>query len=417
MTPPVLTHPPMLDVLISGGGIPGLCLAVALARELADGVKVAVCDPWFGQRRRGTRASAIAAGSRHMLERLGVWAEMGAQAQPILGMIITDSRIADPTRPAFLSFEGELEPGEPFAHMVFNDDLADALEAAAGRAGVELIPLGVSGHAPGRGGSSVTLEDGTVRRARLVVAADGAGSRLREAAGIRMLGWDYRQVGIVATVAHEREHDGRAEEHFLPAGPFAILPLPGRRSSIVWTEHSREATRLLELRPNAFLLELKRRFGHRLGELTLLDVPRAVRLGLRVARAFVSDRLALVGDAAHVIHPIAGQGLNLGLRDVAVLAECIAGQMSLGLDPADPGALARYERARRFDTTVMAASTDVLNRLFSNDELPARLARDFGLGVVDRLPVLKRFFVREAAGMTGTVPALMRALPHQHRRP
>jgi 2-octaprenyl-6-methoxyphenol hydroxylase len=399
---------PLLDVLIAGGGLAGLSVAVALKRALGEGVRLLVCDPALARRQPGTRASAIAAGPRRMFEALGVWQKIAERTQPILDMSITDSRVSDPVRPVFLAFGGDLEPGEPFAHMAFNDDLLFALEGAAKSLEVEIVASGVASHTPRRGHVEVLLGNGTECRTRLLVAADGARSNLREAAGIRMIGWGYGQSGIVATIAHERDHGGLAEEHFLPAGPFAILPLPGRRSSIVWTEREDKASHLLALPSEAFMAELEPRFGYKRGALRLLDQPRAHSLGLRIARRFVGERLALVGDAAHLIHPIAGQGLNMGLRDAAVLAECVVDRMRLGLDPGDQEPLAAYERARRFDTVAMAASTDALNRLFSNDLLPVRLIRDLGLGLVDRLPSLKQAFVREAAGIAGAAPSLMR---------
>jgi 2-octaprenyl-6-methoxyphenol hydroxylase len=254
----------------------------------------------------------------------------------------------------------------------------------------------------------VTLASGKRLSARLVVAADGARSRLRELADIDTVAWDYPQSAIVTTVAHERDHGGRAVEHFLPAGPFAILPLQGRRASLVWTERTDEARRIVALPDAAFHAELERRFGLELGDIALAGPRRAFPLEFALARRFVAERLALVGDAAHVIHPIAGQGLNMGLRDVAALAETIAETARLGLDPGGHDALARYERWRRFDTTAMGATTDALNRLFSNRSELLKLARDVGLGIVDRLPALKTLFIREAAGLAGEVPKLLR---------
>ncbi len=259
---------------------------------------------------------------------------------------------------------------------------------------------------------SVELVDGTHVSARLLVAADGARSSIRERAGIATHGWAYGQSSIVTTVRHERDHNGRAEEHFLPAGPFAILPLKrdasGHRSSIVWTEMAAEAERIVALPDDGFHAELEKRFGLRLGEIAALGSRRAFPLGLWVARAFVAERVALIGDAAHVIHPIAGQGLNMGLKDVAALAEVIVDAARLGLDPGGPVALDRYQRWRRFDTMAMGVATDGLNRLFSNRSDLLRVARDVGLGLVDRLPVLKTLFVREAAGLVGEVPKLLK---------
>jgi len=254
----------------------------------------------------------------------------------------------------------------------------------------------------------VQLSAGAAVAAKLLVAADGARSAIRETAGIRSVGWSYDQAGIVTTVTHERDHHGRAEEHFLPAGPFAVLPLKGRRSSIVWTEERREADRIVALPDEGFHAELEKRFGLKLGEIAAAGPRRAYPLGLSVARSFVGERLALVGDAAHVIHPIAGQGLNLGLRDVAALAEAIADAARLGLDPGGPDVLERYQRWRRFDTAAMGVATDGLNRLFSNSSDALRLIRDVGLGLVDRAPALKGLFIREAAGLTGEVPKLLR---------
>jgi 2-octaprenyl-6-methoxyphenol hydroxylase len=254
----------------------------------------------------------------------------------------------------------------------------------------------------------VQLSGGETLPARLLVAADGARSAIRERAGIGTVGWGYGQSGIVTTVRHERDHGGRAEEHFLPAGPFATLPLSGRRCSIVWTEATREAERIVALPDRDFLSELERRFGLKLGAIELAGPRRAYPLGLSVARSFIAERLALVGDAAHVIHPIAGQGLNLGLRDVAALAEAIVDAARLGLDPGGADVLDRYQRWRRFDTLTMGIATDGLNRLFSNRSDVLRLLRDVGLGLVDRMPALKSLFIREAAGLTGEVPKLLR---------
>jgi 2-octaprenyl-6-methoxyphenol hydroxylase len=254
----------------------------------------------------------------------------------------------------------------------------------------------------------VDLSDGTAAAARLLVAADGARSAIRERAGIGTFGWDYGQSAIVTTVAHERDHNGRAEEHFLPAGPFAILPLKGRRASLVWTEATPEAERIVALPDADFHAELERRFGLHLGDIAVTGPRRTYPLGLQVARSFIAERLALAGDAAHVIHPIAGQGLNMGLRDVAALAEAIVDAARLGLDIGGDHVLERYQRWRRFDTMAMGVATDGLNRLFSNQSDLLRVVRDVGLGLVDRMPALKSLFIREAAGLVGDVPKLLR---------
>jgi 2-octaprenyl-6-methoxyphenol hydroxylase len=297
--------------------------------------------------------------------------------------------------------------------MVEGGDLTGAIVEACAAAGVTLKPAGVKGFRTGPDAIRVEIEGGEPLSAALLVAADGARSRLREQAGIGWIHWPYDQSGIVATVTHERDHEGRAVEHFLPSGPFAILPLTpggalGHRSSIVWTERRDAVPHLLALSEADFLEELERRFGLQLGRIAVETKPQAFPLSFGVARSFVAERLALLGDAAHVIHPIAGQGLNVGFHDAAALAEIVADAVRLGLDPGGADVLGGYERARRVDVTAMGAVTDGLNRLFSNDLLPVRLIRDLGLGLVDRLPAAKRFFMREAAGASRAGPRLLR---------
>jgi len=329
-------------------------------------------------------------------------------AQPILDMVVTDSKLDDAVRPTFLTFGGEVEAGEPFAHMIENRHLIDALVAKAQELGIDLRATAVDSFEAAPHSIVVTCANGETLQARLLVGADGARSKVREQAGIVTHGWNYDQSAIVTTVAHEREHNGRAEEHFLPAGPFAILPLTGNRVSIVWTESNRDAERMIALPDEEFHTELEKRFGLHLGDLKVAGPRKAFPLGLFTARDFIAERLALVGDAAHVIHPIAGQGLNMGLRDVAALAEAIADAARLGLDIGATDVLERYQRWRRFDTMTMGVATDGLNKLFSNHSDVLRLARDVGLGVVERIPALKKVFIREAAGFTGDVPKLMR---------
>jgi 2-octaprenyl-6-methoxyphenol hydroxylase len=397
------------DVLIAGGGFAGLALAIALRQGLGGMFSVVVADPVLAKKARDdVRASAIAAAARRLFETIGVWEVVEDGAQPILDMAVTDSRLSDAVRPTFLTFDGEVEPGEAFAHMVENAPLQAALVAKAKSEGVVLRETAIAEFEADADWMTVVLSEGEKVSARLLVAADGARSTIRALAGIQSIGWDYRQAGIVTTVEHERDHCGRAEEHFLPAGPFAILPLKGFRSSIVWTEDAREAERIVALPDAAFHAELEKRFGLRLGDIKVAGPRRAYPLGLSVAREFVGDRVALVGDAAHVIHPIAGQGLNLGLRDVAALAEAVADAARLGLDVGGADVLDRYQRWRRFDTVVMGFATDGLNRLFSNKSDVLRVVRDVGLGLIERAPALKNYFIREAAGVTGEVPRLLR---------
>jgi len=397
------------DVVIGGAGFAGMALAIALRQGLGDSFTVTVADPALAQEKsKDPRASAIAAAARRLFEAIDVWHAVDGEAQPILDMVVTDSKLDDAVRPTFLTFGGEVEEGEPFAHMIENRLLIDALVAKAKEHGIDLRATSVASFENAGKRVEVSLADGTTLSARLLVGADGARSLIREHAGIATHGWNYDQSAIVTTVAHERPHNGRAEEHFLPSGPFAILPLTGNRASIVWTEKRREAERVVALPDDEFLYELEKRFGLHLGDLQVVGPKRAFPLGLFTARSFIGERLALVGDAAHIIHPIAGQGLNMGLRDVAALAEAVADSARLGLDIGTPDVLARYQRWRRFDTAMMGVATDGLNKLFSNRSDVLRLVRDIGLGVVERLPRLKQTFIREAAGFTGDVPKLLR---------
>jgi 2-octaprenyl-6-methoxyphenol hydroxylase len=402
-----------IDIVIAGGGHTGLALALAL-RSAASTISVMVVDAEMpGSEPQEGRYSAIAPAARRMLETLGVWPALAGDAQAINDMVITDSRIRDVVRPVFLTFADLSERPLPVAHMVSNAALTAALRSRALEAGVTIIaPDTVADFTAESAALTATLAGGEAIKARLLVAADGVRSRLRELAGIGTVHWSYGQSGIVVTISHERPHHGRAEEHFLPGGPFAILPLSdsggAHRSSLVWTEPTATAERLVAGDPVVFAVELERRFGHHLGAVAALDQPKAFPLGLTLARSFVAPRLALAGDAAHGIHPIAGQGLNLGLRDVAALAETVVEAHRVGIDIGSLAVLRDYERWRRFDTVQVVMAMDGLNRLFSNDNPVLRLMRDVGLGVVDRLPGLKRLFMREAAGAFGDVPKLLR---------
>jgi 2-octaprenyl-6-methoxyphenol hydroxylase len=404
------------DVVIAGGGFVGLTLAAALSRA---GMSCIVVDR-EPARPTGSkdddakdgRTSAIAYGSSQVLRGLGIWPRIEADAEPIL-----EIRVSDGNAPFFLHYDHrELASplrDAPLGYIVENRLLKRALlDHAASCPGVELRSgIEIRDCSRDAAGATTGLSDGSTIESRLVVAAEGRDSPLRRGAGIAVARWRYPQIAIVCTVAHEKDHRGIAHERFLPAGPFAILPMTGRRSSIVWTERAKDAPRLLALDDAAFLAELKRRFGDFLGSIRVEGGRWSYPLGLLHADRYVATRLALIGDAAHAIHPIAGQGLNLGLRDVAVLAEVLADARKAGRDIGETNVLRRYERWRRFDSMALVAATDSLNRLFSNDIAPIRLLRDLGLAAVNQIPPLKRFFMRHAMGMVGDLPRLMRGEP------
>ncbi|MDP1730103.1 MAG: FAD-dependent oxidoreductase [Devosia sp.] len=403
------------DVAIVGGGPVGLTLALALARSL-DGIRVAVLDRRDFAVPKDQRASAIAAGVRRVFESLGLWEALAPAASPILGMKITDSGTGDISRPLFLKFEGDVAPGEPFAYMLPNRATIGALlEAVKGN--VTLIaPVEITGYAADAALARLSLKDGRVIAAPLLVAADGGNSALRGMAGISVVAHDYGQAGIVTTIGHELDHEGTAYEHFRPAGPFASLPLRdaegrGRRSSLVWTESREAAARYKEMPLTEVAGIIEAVMGSSLGRVSIEENLQVFPLKMQIAYDFIAPRLALIGDAAHVVHPIAGQGLNLGLKDVAALAEVVVEAMRLGLDHGAADVLERYQRWRRFDTALMAMVTDVMNRLFSNDVAPVRALRDFGLGVVDRMPLVKDAMIARAAGLERGGPRLLRGYP------
>ncbi len=405
------------DVAICGGGFAGLTLAIALVRCIGPGLRVRVLD------REGAsaaphsdadpRAVAISASSRRMLEAIGVWHDLEPRSEPVRRIEITDSGLDAGIRPVLLSWNNdieELDGPSTAAHIVPLPALMAALErAVADEADIEMVrPAAVSGMTVEQFAARIEIAGTGAISTRLAVAADGRMSALRVAAGIQSVSWPYEQVGIATTIEHECDHNGVAVQHFLPAGPFAILPLPGRRSCVTWTESAAEGRRIMALDDESFLAELDLRCGGKLGWLKLAGTRRAWPLSLHLARAYVAPRLALIGDAAHGVHPIAGQGLNLAFRDVAALTEVIADAARTGLDVGDAGVLERYERWRRFDSMLAAGAFDGLNRLFSHENRLLRSAREVGLQLVDRLPALKRVMIGEAAGMAGELPKLLR---------
>lgn len=396
------------DIVIAGGAYVGLSLAVAI-KSAAPQLAVTVIDAsQKGAWKNDPRASAVAAAAIRMLDKLDCWQSVLPDSEPIREMIITDSRKSDPVRPVFLTFTGDVRPGEPFACMVENRHLNARLHARAAELGVTVLEeTRVEDFSEQAGHMRITLDNGGIYNASLLVGADGVRSQTRDIAGIKTMYWPYNQMGIVCTVHHERPHNGQAIEHFLPAGPFAILPLKGNRSLLVWNEDEAETARLMAADDMVFEAGIEQRFGRHLGALRLEGPRGAYPFGLRLARDFVRPRFALAGDAAHGIHPISGQGLNLGFRDVAALAQVVVEAARLGLDIGALNVLEHYQRWRRFETVRMGVTTDILNRMFSNDIPLLRTARDIGLGLVDRMPRLKDYFIQEAAGLSKQSPHLL----------
>lgn len=402
------------DILIVGGGLNGPALALALAQ---GGFRVTVVDarpaPARAEPGFDGRAYALALASVRVLSAIGVWPRLTAKAQPILGIRVSQGHAGQGAFPFSLGFDhAEIEEG-PMGQMVEDRHLYAAFRAAMAATdrialvdGERVVAQDVDGSR-----ARVTLGSGDALEAQLVIGCDGRDSPTAARAGIRRLGWDYGQTALVCAVAHERPHEGIAHQFFMPAGPLAILPLPGNRSSIVWVEKTETARAIEALDDAAFLELLRPRFGDFLGEIRLEGARFAYPLRLSLAESFVAPRLALVGDAAHGVHPIAGQGLNLGLRDVAALAEVLTLARRRGEDIAGPAVLARYQEWRRFDTLKMALGMDAVNRLFSNANPLLEAARGLGLGAVGAVPALRRAFIREAAGLSAAGPRLMQGLP------
>ena len=402
-------------MIVIGAALNGLAAALALGgrhvRRPLDVMLVDARDPrGFASNAFDGRATAISATARRMFEALGVWERVAHEAEPMAEIIVTDSATPGAARPVLLHFGPEDMTGGPTAHMIENRFLYAAMLAEAELSPHIRFAVGqpVEQFRFGPGRAAVTLADGAELDAELIVAADGRNSPARDAAGIKLVGWPYDQMGLVATVSHELPHNGRAEEHFTPSGPFAILPLPGNRSSLVWSERTEDARRLLDLPLPEFEDELRLRFGTHLGEVRLVSGRHGYPLAMYVADRFTGPRLALVGDAAHVLHPLAGLGFNLGLRDVAALADCVHDAAALGMDLGNETVLSRYASWRRFDTVATAAAMDGMNRLFANTNPALTVLRRAGLMAVNRMGGLKAVFASQAAGQSGGLPRLLR---------
>ncbi|MFD3190335.1 FAD-dependent monooxygenase [Sedimentitalea sp. HM32M-2] len=405
---------PDTDIIIVGGGLNGPALALALAQT---GHRVSVIDALPAATRGDPgfdgRAYALALTSQRLLQAIGIWPGLTEHAQPMLEIKVTDGRAGTGPSPFFMHFDHtEIEEG-PMGYMVEDRHLRRAfLDAMAEQPLITQINgRTVVGQTPTAAGVSVTLDDGSKISGRLLVGSDGRNSGTARRAGIRRTGWDYGQTALVCAVAHEKPHGGIAHQFFMPPGPLAILPLTGNRCSIVWSERTETARRIHALDEAKYMAELHPRFGDFLGNLTLAGRRFTYPLNLTLANSFIAERMALVGDAAHGMHPIAGQGLNAGLRDVAALAETLTLAARRGEDIGAATVLQQYQQWRRFDTATLALATDAFNKLFSNDNSILRLGRDLGMGLVNAMPGLRRNFVREAAGLTGDLPRLMQGRP------
>ena len=400
------------EILIAGGGLVGNALALALAQ---GGLQVSVVDPLPRAAQLDTafdgRTSAIASGSVRILTHLGVWPHIAPYAQAI-----HDIRVCDQDKPGYVHYSDK-DVGEPFGFIVENAllrrGLYTVLEATPN---IHLVTSKITNYAQDGAKVTATLENGKTLSAPLLIAADGRLSKLREQAGIKHRVISYQQNAIVCVIEHEHPHEGLALEKFYPVGPFAALPLKPtmegvNRSGIVWTEHEDDAPHYIALPEDEFNEELQRRLGDASssywGRARVIGKRFSYPLKLMHAQSFIAPRCALVGDAAHGIHPIAGQGVNLGYRDVAVLAELLIEQRALGLDLGDAMLLERYQRARKFDSVSMTASTDLLNRLFSNNLPGMSLLRRAGMTAVEHLPPVKQFFMRHAMGLVGDLPKMM----------
>ena len=399
------------DIVIVGGGLNGPMLALALAQ---GGHRVAVIDKMARAPREAAgfdgRSYAMALTSTRLLEAVGLWAELSENAQPMLDIKVTDGRAGEGPSPFFMHFDhAEIEEG-PMGYMTEDRFLRQALLAAMDDAPniLQINEAEVISQRTDATGAEVALSSGEVLQARLIVGCDGRTSGTAQRAGIKRTGWEYGQTALVCAIDHALPHNGVAHQFFMPPGPLAILPLSGKRSSIVWSETAENASAIMDLSDEAYLDVLRPRFGSFLGDISLAGARYSYPLSMSLANDLVSTRIALVGDAAHGVHPIAGQGLNAGIRDIAALCEVLTDAKRRGEDIGTEGVLSRYSMWRRFDNTTLAVATDTFNKLFSNDNSLLRAARNVGMGIVGNWPALRRGFIREAAGLTGDLPRLLK---------
>lgn len=400
------------DLIIVGGGLNGPALALAASNA---GFSVTIVDALPAATRSlrdfDGRSYALALTSKRLLQGIGIWPDVADHAQPMLEIKVTDGRAGEGAAPWMMHFDhAEIEEG-PMGYLVEDRHLRAAFLAAMDASDLitQIDATRVVAQDVGADGVTVTLDNGDTIKGGLLIGSDGRGSGTGARAGIKRIGWGYDQTAVVCAVEHDKPHAGIAHQFFMPNGPLAILPLTGNRSSIVWSETTQCATHLMTLGDAAFLDELRPAFGSFLGQIGLTGARFTYPLGLTLAQTFIADRVALIGDAAHGVHPIAGQGLNAGLRDVAALAQVLTEARARGEDIGGAQTLARYQEWRRFDTTTLALATDTFNRLFSNDNPLLRAARDIGMAAINAAPTLRRGFIREAAGLTGELPNLMRS--------
>lgn len=399
------------DLIIVGGGLNGPALALAAAQA---GFSVTIIDTLPEDTRKERdfdgRSYALALTSMRLLRKIGVWPAIEDSTQPMLEIKVTDGRAGEGPSPWMMHFDhAEIEEG-PMGYLVEDRHLRRAfLDAIAANDQItQLSGETVVSQEIGPSSATVTLASGKSIIGRVLIGSDGRSSGTADRAGIKRTTWGYDQTAIVCAVSHALPHDGIAHQFFMPSGPLAILPLTENRSSIVWSETTERAKAVMQLDDNGFLDALRPAFGSFLGDIALAGQRFTYPLSLSLAESFIAERIALVGDAAHGVHPIAGQGLNAGLRDVAALAQVLTEARARGEDIGGAQALARYQQWRRFDTATLALATDTFNRLFSNDNPLLRAARDVGMGLINQAPSLRRSFIREAAGLTGDLPALMK---------